>query len=448
MLAGRWTYDRATSRPIDPDLRITVDPSGTLQAEGGSSGPFDFDLMGGSHPLSNGRTIAWLPTGSDTWQVTKKRNEEVLETSAVRLAGDTPSSAARGKLPDGSPFERTVAYRRSGRGNGLIGRWRCVKVDTGATWDGFVISTFADGVVTWRIPTDLQVIHGSFDGSDLPNVSTMRPNVPRFSPRHQNSQHCPGCLSRMAEEHNTESRSETVGGFTAPAGRSTPLRVPRPSILRSASTAASVASRVSPRPVRSSGRGAVGRHYGLASAASETEAHLPSLSPEGWGHHVPGRNRRRSFKMPVAYLDLPSGLAVDAKKTLLKKVAEFIHHAYMIPDTRVILGEWPAEQFSIDGELGRPLRPVCNFVVPPGLPVEAKRELAKRVSAAIAEACDLPREEVSLPSGKKVTTRCVLGFFREYPVNQASLDDLMALENPMVLESAEAAMQAPKGRAR
>jgi hypothetical protein len=77
--------------------------------------------MGGAHPLSNGRTIAWLPTGRDTWQVTKKRNEEVLETSVVSLAGNTLSSATRGKLPDGSPFERTVTYRRSGRGNGKVG---------------------------------------------------------------------------------------------------------------------------------------------------------------------------------------------------------------------------------------------------------------------------------------------------------------------------------------
>ncbi len=152
--------------------------------------------------------------------------------------------------------------------------------------------------------------------------------------------------------------------------------------------------------------------------------------------------------MPVAYLDLPSGLRVDTKKTLVKEVAEFIHNAYMIPDTRVFLREWPAEQISIDGELGRPMRPICDFVVPPGLPVEAKRKLVKRVSSAIAEACNLPREDVQLPSGKKVSTRWVLAFFSEYPLEQAALDDLMAFENPMVLESMEAAMQTQKGHPR
>jgi hypothetical protein len=120
----------------------------------------------------------------------------------------------------------------------------------------------------------------------------------------------------------------------------------------------------------------------------------------------------------------------------------------MLPDTRVFLREWPAEQTSIDGELARPMRPICNFLVPPGLPVEAKRQLVKRVSSAIAEACNLLLEDVPLASGKKVSTRWVLAFFSEYPLEQAALDDLMPLENPMVLESMEAAMQTRQGRGR
>ena len=103
---------------------------------------------------------------------------------------------------------------------------------------------------------------------------------------------------------------------------------------------------------------------------------------------------------------------------------------------------------SVDGQLGSPMRPICDFVVPPGLPVEAKRQLVKRVSSAIAEACNLPREEILLPSGKKVSTRWVLAFFSEYPLERAALDDLMAFENPMVLEGMEAAMQRQKGNPR
>jgi len=87
------------------------------------------------------------------------------------------------------------------------------------------------------------------------------------------------------------------------------------------------------------------------------------------------------------------------------------------------------------------MRPICNFFVPPGLPAEAKRHLVRRVSTAIAEACRLVREDVEPPTGKRVITRWVLGFFSEYPLEQAALDGLMAFENPMVLESMEAAMQ-------
>ena len=144
--------------------------------------------------------------------------------------------------------------------------------------------------------------------------------------------------------------------------------------------------------------------------------------------------------MPVAYIDLPSSLKADTKKKLVKDVAVSIDHAYMIPDTRVFLREWPVEQVSVNGRFGD-ARPICNFFVPPGLPVERRRQLVQQVSTAIAEACNLPLEEVPLPSGKKVSTRWVLSFFSEYPLEQAALDSIMAFENPMVLEGMEAAMQ-------
>jgi phenylpyruvate tautomerase PptA (4-oxalocrotonate tautomerase family) len=145
--------------------------------------------------------------------------------------------------------------------------------------------------------------------------------------------------------------------------------------------------------------------------------------------------------MPIAYLDLPPALKTETRKTLVKEVAAALHDAYRIPDTRVFLREWGPEQTSTDGHLGHPVRPICTFVVPPGLPTEAKRTLVNRAATAIADACNLPREEVPLPSGKKVSTRWVLSFFNEVPLERAALDELMAAENPMVLESLEAAIQ-------
>jgi len=145
--------------------------------------------------------------------------------------------------------------------------------------------------------------------------------------------------------------------------------------------------------------------------------------------------------MPIAYIDLRAGLPVPTKELLAKNVAEALDAAYHIDDTRIFLREWTAEQTSVDGVLGRQ-RPICTFVVPPGLPLEAKRGLIRRVSSALSEACALPREEVALPSGKRVSTRWVLCFFNEMTLEQAALDELMAFENPMVLEGMEAALQA------
>src|SRR5262245_48248925 len=146
---------------------------------------------------------------------------------------------------------------------------------------------------------------------------------------------------------------------------------------------------------------------------------------------------RTGGTMPVAYIDIPTGLTKSAKAQLVKDVAESIHNAYPIPDTRVLLREWTAEQTSVDGALGAAFRPICDFIVPPGLPADGKRLLVSRVSSAIVRACDPRVNVVSLPSGKQMSTRWVLLFFREVPLEQAALDELMAFENPMVLESLE-----------
>jgi phenylpyruvate tautomerase PptA (4-oxalocrotonate tautomerase family) len=144
--------------------------------------------------------------------------------------------------------------------------------------------------------------------------------------------------------------------------------------------------------------------------------------------------------MPIAYIDLRAELSTATKQLLVRSVAQAIHAAYHITDTRVFLREWTAEQTSVDGVLGQH-RVICTFVVPPGLPVDSKRGLVGRVSDALSEACNLPREVVPLPSGKQVSTRWVLCFFNEMTLEQAALDEQMAFENPMVLEGMEAALQ-------
>jgi len=138
--------------------------------------------------------------------------------------------------------------------------------------------------------------------------------------------------------------------------------------------------------------------------------------------------------MPVAYIDIPSGLTSKAKAQLTKEAGDCLHEAYPIPDTRIYLREFIAENTSLDSQPGAAFRPICDYVVPPGLPLEGKRKLIAGFNSAINRAMDLREDVVTLPSGERVTTRWVLHWIREVPLDVAAFDNLMAFENPMVME--------------
>ena len=153
--------------------------------------------------------------------------------------------------------------------------------------------------------------------------------------------------------------------------------------------------------------------------------------------------------MPVSYIDIPRGISLAGKEKLANDVFEAIHEAYPIPDTRVLIREWVPESVSQDGKINlHPMRPMCALEVPPGLPVAHKRKLVERISAAISEACHLPKHDVSLPSGTVITTHWVLTFFREYPLENVALDGLLACENPMVLDAMGGEVRSPAASAR
>jgi hypothetical protein len=91
---------------------------------------------------------------------------------------------------------------------------------------------------------------------------------------------------------------------------------------------------------------------------------------------------------------------------------------------------------SQDGRIERvPMRPICTLAVPPGLELDAKRKLIKEISDTIGDACGRQVEEINLPSGTKIDNNWVLTFFWELPLDKVGLGDLLATENPLVLES-------------
>jgi hypothetical protein len=140
--------------------------------------------------------------------------------------------------------------------------------------------------------------------------------------------------------------------------------------------------------------------------------------------------------MPVAYVDIPTGVNDGAKKKIFGELYEAIHEAWPIPDTRVLIREWPDAAVSQDGRIELvPMRPICTLAVPPGLDLENKRTLIQKISNTIGEACGRQVDEIRLPSGTKISNNWVLTFFWELALDKVALGDLLATENPLVLEN-------------
>jgi hypothetical protein len=140
--------------------------------------------------------------------------------------------------------------------------------------------------------------------------------------------------------------------------------------------------------------------------------------------------------MPVAYIDIPTGVTDSAKTRIFKEMYEVIHEAWPIPDTRVLIREWANAAVSQDGRIEDvPMRPICTLAVPPDLDLDAKHTLIRQISNIVGEACGREVEEISLPSGTTIYNNWVLTFFWELPLDKVALGELLAAENPLVLES-------------
>ena len=140
--------------------------------------------------------------------------------------------------------------------------------------------------------------------------------------------------------------------------------------------------------------------------------------------------------MPVAYIDIPTGVGDGAKEKIFREMYEAIHQAWPIPDTRVLIREWPNATVSQDGRIENvPMRPICTLAVPPDLELGAKRRLIGQISNTLGEACGREVEEIRLPSGTTIHNNWVLTFFWELPLDRVALGDIIANENPLVLEN-------------
>jgi hypothetical protein len=91
--------------------------------------------------------------------------------------------------------------------------------------------------------------------------------------------------------------------------------------------------------------------------------------------------------MPQILIEAPTGVRPDAKQKMMSEISAAVDEAFQIPDVRVWLREYPAENVAQDGHIGaEPIRPLCFLEVPELSRLDAKRTMAQRIHDAIAEA--------------------------------------------------------------
>jgi hypothetical protein len=101
--------------------------------------------------------------------------------------------------------------------------------------------------------------------------------------------------------------------------------------------------------------------------------------------------------MPIGYLDVPTGLDLDGKRTLVKAIYDALSQVYPFPDDhRIFLREWAPDSFSQNGLLdSEQVRPVLVLHVPENGDLDARRTMAKELTAAVIAAYD-PHPDVAI----------------------------------------------------
>jgi phenylpyruvate tautomerase PptA (4-oxalocrotonate tautomerase family) len=91
--------------------------------------------------------------------------------------------------------------------------------------------------------------------------------------------------------------------------------------------------------------------------------------------------------MPIVFIEAPKGVRDDAKKRMVEKMTAALDEAWHVPDVRIFIREYAAENVAQDGRFqSEPMRAVGVLNVPQLRNVDTKRKLAEKLQAAFAEA--------------------------------------------------------------
>ncbi|GAB2982513.1 hypothetical protein LWP59_16845 [Amycolatopsis acidiphila] len=129
--------------------------------------------------------------------------------------------------------------------------------------------------------------------------------------------------------------------------------------------------------------------------------------------------------MPQFFIEAPAGIRPEAKQTMMREITVAIDEAYRIPDVRVWLREYAAENVAQDGRIAaEPIRPVCFLEAPELHSIDVRRTMSNRIHAAIHEAY-----------GELADTAETLILMNLYPLENAGFAGRMQSDNPEIVEA-------------
>ena len=133
--------------------------------------------------------------------------------------------------------------------------------------------------------------------------------------------------------------------------------------------------------------------------------------------------------MPVTFIKGPTGLSKEAKKELIEGTLRALTDAYQMPDDRVYIDEVPSENVGhtpllavTHGEgwavQSEPARIIIEIIAPPGIPIEAKRTLVRRLT------------DVAGRAYRRTDLRDVLVSIDQHTVEHFASNGFLQTENP------------------
>ncbi|MDT5246300.1 MAG: hypothetical protein QOD36_3676 [Mycobacterium sp.] len=129
--------------------------------------------------------------------------------------------------------------------------------------------------------------------------------------------------------------------------------------------------------------------------------------------------------MPQFFVEAPKGIRDDAKRTMMRDITAAIDEAYHIPDVRIWLREYPADNVAQDGRLGADaIRPVCFLEAPVLASLDVKRKMAEKILTAVGQAYD----------GIANTAETLI-LMNHYPLENAGFAGRLQSDDPQLVEA-------------